>query len=49
MRFGYCGINYRKANQDIRDKVSFTDSKKGGNVQAFGGAWHISEYDTFYL
>lgn len=28
MRFGYCGINYRKANQDIRDKVSFTDSKK---------------------
>lgn len=28
MRFGYCGVNYRKANQDIRDKVSFTDSKK---------------------
>ena len=28
MRFGYCGVNYRKANQDIRDKISFTDSKK---------------------
>lgn len=28
MKFGYCGINYRKANQDIRDRVSFTDSKK---------------------
>lgn len=28
MRFGYCGINYRKANQDIRDRISFTDSKK---------------------
>lgn len=28
MKFGYCGINYRKANQDIRDRFSFTDSKK---------------------
>ena len=28
VRFGYCGINYKRANQDIRDKVSFTDSKK---------------------
>ena len=28
MKFGYCGINYRKANQDIRDRFAFTDSKK---------------------
>lgn len=39
MRFGYCGINYRKANQDIRDRVSFTDSKKeelSGLLEEYG-------------
>lgn len=28
MEFGYIGINYKNANQDIRDQVSFTDSQK---------------------
>lgn len=28
MQFGVCGINYKKADLDVRDKVSFTDSKK---------------------
>lgn len=28
MEFGYVGINYKNANQDVRDKVSFTDNQK---------------------
>lgn len=28
MEFGFCGINYKSAGLDIRDIVSFTDSKK---------------------
>ncbi len=28
MQFGVCGINYKKADLDIRDKTSFTDLKK---------------------
>ena len=28
MEFGFCGINYKNAGLDIRDIVSFTDSKK---------------------
>lgn len=28
MKFGYIGINYKHANQDIRDRVSFTDNEK---------------------
>ncbi len=28
MQFGICGINYKKADLDIRDKASFTDLKK---------------------
>ncbi len=28
MEFGYCGINYKNAGLNIRDKVAFTDSKK---------------------
>ena len=28
MEFGYIGINYKNANQDVRDKVSFTDNQK---------------------
>lgn len=28
MKFGYCGINYKSAGLDIRDKVVFTDSVK---------------------
>lgn len=28
MEFGYIGINYKNANQDIMDQVSFTDSRK---------------------
>lgn len=28
MKFGYIGINYRDANQDIRDRVAFTDNQK---------------------
>lgn len=28
MKFGYIGINYKHANQDIRDRVSFTDNQK---------------------
>ena len=28
MEFGYIGINYKNADQDIRDGVSFTDNGK---------------------
>lgn len=28
MEFGYIGINYKNANQDIRDRVAFTDNQK---------------------
>ncbi|MCI7106403.1 MAG: glutamyl-tRNA reductase [Lachnospiraceae bacterium] len=28
MEFAYIGINYKDANQDIRDRVSFTDNQK---------------------
>ena len=28
MEFGYLGINYKDADQDIRDHVSFTDNQK---------------------
>jgi glutamyl-tRNA reductase len=28
MEFGYIGINYQDANQDVRDRVSFTDNQK---------------------
>ena len=28
MKFGYIGVNYKRANQDIRDRVSFTDNEK---------------------
>lgn len=28
MEFGYIGINYKDANQDVRDRVSFTDNQK---------------------
>ena len=28
MKFGYIGIDYKHADQDIRDRVSFTDNQK---------------------
>ena len=28
MKLGYCGINYKTAGLDIRDKTAFTDSRK---------------------
>lgn len=28
MQFGFIGINYEKADLNIRDKVAFTDQKK---------------------
>ena len=28
MEFGVCGINYKHAGLDIRDKTAFTDSRK---------------------
>lgn len=36
MQFGVCGINYKKADLDIRDKTSFTDLKKTEFFQLAG-------------
>ncbi len=36
MQFGVCGINYKKADLDIRDKTSFTDLKKAEFFQLAG-------------
>ena len=36
MEFGYVGINYKNANQDVRDKVSFTDNQKIDFMQQSG-------------
>lgn len=34
MEFGYIGISYKNANQDIRDRAAFTDSRKIDFLQA---------------
>ncbi len=34
MEFGYIGISYKNADQDIRDKVAFTDNQKIDFLQA---------------
>lgn len=36
MQFGVCGINYKKADLDIRDKTSFTDLRKAEFFQLVG-------------
>lgn len=35
MKFGFCGISYKSAGLDIRDKVSFTDGKKEDLFKSF--------------
>ena len=38
MKFGYIGIDYKHADQDIRDRVSFTDNQKIDFLQKAGKA-----------
>ena len=38
MKFGYLGIDYKHAGQDIRDRVSFTDNQKIDFLQKAGEA-----------
>ena len=38
MKFGYIGIDYKHADQDIRDRVSFTDNQKMDFLQKAGKA-----------
>ena len=35
MIFGYVGINYKHADQDIRDQIAFTDNQKIDFMQQF--------------
>lgn len=36
MIFGYVGINYKHADQDIRDQIAFTDNQKIDFMQQSG-------------